>query len=365
MFNHLTYCIQNIFLSLARRIMKTLKPKLFIGCSLEAVPIAAAVHENVRFWAEVTPWYSGVFRPSHYTLDDLEKEVRNSDFALFIFHPDDLSNIRGKYYAAVRDNTILEMGLFMGRLGRKRVFFIIPEQLNAGATMENVEGLRLPSDLLGLQPLVYELRSDEKWVSAVAVACTKIVDQMKQLGHWSNSETDRAIEHYKQVEKKKQLALFKLLRFFRELLPRRNGDTILLHQLCEALRTAFMSIPPFDVRGTAIYKTDYDGYIEQRGGNVGDLGRRYSLSVNDNKSLDDPHRIVVVDCYHQKKIKVSLYEDSFEKEYLLCYPVAEHYVITIHIIGHLDADEQLFQQIDEQNAQLFNAIHDLLGGTSL
>lgn len=38
--------------------MKTLKPRVFIGCSLEAKPIAAAVHENLRFSAEVTPWYS-------------------------------------------------------------------------------------------------------------------------------------------------------------------------------------------------------------------------------------------------------------------------------------------------------------------
>lgn len=102
--------------------MKTLKPRVFIGCSLEAKPIAAAVHENLRFSAEVTPWYSGVFNPSSYTMDDLEAEVRTTDFAIFIFHPDDISKIRGKYYASVRDNTMLEMGLFMGRLGRKRIF---------------------------------------------------------------------------------------------------------------------------------------------------------------------------------------------------------------------------------------------------
>lgn len=114
--------------------MKTLKPRVFIGCSLEAKPIAAAVHENLRFSAEVTPWYSGVFNPSSYTMDDLETEVRTTDFAIFIFHPDDISKIRGKYYASVRDNTMLEMGLFMGRLGRKRIFSFFLKILRTSRT---------------------------------------------------------------------------------------------------------------------------------------------------------------------------------------------------------------------------------------
>ncbi|RAJ03576.1 putative nucleotide-binding protein with TIR-like domain [Paenibacillus pabuli] len=342
--------------------MKTLKPRVFIGCSLEAKPIAAAVHENLRFSAEVTPWYSGVFNPSSYTMDDLETEVRTTDFAIFIFHPDDISKIRGKYYASVRDNTMLEMGLFMGRLGRKRIFFILPEDITDIKDATKVEGLRMPTDLLGLNPLVYEIRSDGKWAPAVSVACSKIADSIEEQGRWSDPEVEQIIEKHKRSEGEARLQLLKLLRFFRELLRTRKADAVMLERMSDALRSAFVSLPPFAVRGTAIYRTDDSGHIEQLCGNVGEPGRKYNLSANDDKPPDDPKRILVIDSYRENKIKINLYDDYLEKEYLLCYPVAKRYVITVHIIGHIEADEAIFQQMDLENRHLFNAINDLLGG---
>jgi len=342
--------------------MKTFKPRVFIGCSLEAKPVAAAVHENLRFSAEVTPWFSGVFQPSSYTMDDLEAEVRTTDFAIFIFHPDDISKIRGKYYASVRDNTMLEMGLFMGRLGRKRIFFILPEHITDSKDDTKVEGLRMPTDLLGLNPLTYEIRSDGKWAPAVSVACSKIADSIEEQGRWSDPELEQRLAELKQTESEARIQLLKLLRFFRELLRSRRPDPAMLERMSDALRTAFVSHPPFAVRGTAIYRKDDQGYIEQLCGNVGEPGRRYDLTANDDKPPDDPKRILVIDCYKENKIKINLFDDYLEKEYLLCYPVAKRYVITVHIIGHTEADEAVFQQMDIQNRQLFNAINDLLGG---
>lgn len=220
----------------------------------------------------------------------------------------------------------------------------------------------MPTDLLGLNPLVYEIRSDGKWAPAVSVACSKIADSIEEQGRWSDPEAERIIENHKRSEDQARLQLFKLLRFFRELLRTRKADAQMLERMSDALRSAFVSHPPFTVRGTAIYRTDGNGYIEQLCGNVGEPGRKYDLSANDDKPPDDPKRILVVDSYQENKIKVNLYDDYLEKEYLLCYPVAKRYVITVHIIGHIEADEAVFQHIDLQNRQLFNAINDLLGG---
>lgn len=342
--------------------MKKPKPRIFIGCSKEAIPIAAAVHEQLRPAAEVTPWYSGVFDPSNYTMEDLEKQVESNDFAIFIFHPDDVSLIRKKYYATVRDNTIFEMGLFMSKLGRRRVFFILPDEVPETADDRKLEGLRTPSDLFGINPLTYEIRTDGKWAPAVSVACSKIAQRLAELGKWSDEACELKLHKMKEEMEQKQIRLLKVVRFFREIIRTKQVDLQMLHKISDTVRTTFTLVPPFNVRGVALYRANDDGYIEQLAGNVGEIGRKYPLNVNDHRDPDDPKRILVVDSHQENKIKVTLYEDHIEKEYLLCYPVAKRYVITVHIIGHLEADAEMFKRIDMENEQLFSTIHDLLGG---
>ena len=116
--------------------MKTLKPRVFIGCSLEAKPIAAAVHENLRFSAEVTPWYSGVFNPSSYTMDDLETEVRTTDFAILFF-------IR-MIYPKFAGSTMHLSGIIqcwkwvcLWAVWDESVFFILPEDITTSRMLQN------------------------------------------------------------------------------------------------------------------------------------------------------------------------------------------------------------------------------------
>ena len=46
------------------------------------------------------------------------------NFAIFVFHPDDKSLIREKEYDTVRDNVILELGMFIGTLGLEKCFIL-------------------------------------------------------------------------------------------------------------------------------------------------------------------------------------------------------------------------------------------------
>ena len=71
------------------------------------------------------------------------------DYGVFILAPDDMLESRDSTFRAPRDNVILELGLFVGRLGRECVFLIVPR---------GIKNLRLPTDLVGLQPATYDPR---------------------------------------------------------------------------------------------------------------------------------------------------------------------------------------------------------------
>lgn len=150
-----------------------MKPRLFIGSSSESLGLAYAVHENLKRDAECTPWNEGVFEPSKYTLESIVQVLSTSDFGLFVFAGDDILRMRSVDYAAVRDNVLFELGMFVGRLGRDRTFFLLPE---------DQRNFRLPTDLLGLTPLIFESdRQDQNWTAAVGPACHQVRLAMKRL----------------------------------------------------------------------------------------------------------------------------------------------------------------------------------------
>ncbi|MDB5765046.1 MAG: putative nucleotide-binding protein containing TIR-like protein [Herminiimonas sp.] len=161
-----------------------MKPKLFIGSSVEGLKLAHASQQNLRRAAEVTVWDQGIFGLSSTVLESLIEALNRSDFGLFIFSPDDVAVIRGKESSVVRDNVIFELGLFIGKLGKRRCFFMIPE---------DAEDIHLPSDLVGIQPAGYETgRSDNNLQAATAASCHQIRDAITKLGPSSYASTTGA-----------------------------------------------------------------------------------------------------------------------------------------------------------------------------
>jgi Predicted nucleotide-binding protein containing TIR-like domain len=145
----------------------TVKPKIFIGSSVEGLPIARGVQANLQRDAEVTVWDQNVFKPSSYTMESLMERLEKSDFAVLVLSPDDIAKSRKRQFKVPRDNVIFELGLFMGRLTKEHVFFLVPH---------NHKNFHLPSDLTGIKSIEFEDdRTEPNWQAATAVAC----DQMR------------------------------------------------------------------------------------------------------------------------------------------------------------------------------------------
>lgn len=149
------------------------KPRVFIASSVESLPIADAINQNLDHQSEVTIWRNGTFDLSNTTIDSLLQKTTFVDYAIFIFSPDDLSVIRNKEEKIVRDNIVFELGLFIGKIGKERCYIVKPRSID----------LHLPSDLLSLTTADYEPnRSDGDLASALNYACTLIKKEILRLG---------------------------------------------------------------------------------------------------------------------------------------------------------------------------------------
>lgn len=148
------------------------KPRIFIASAVESLDVADAFNVNLDHQAEVTVWKHG-FSLSQNTIDSLVKMAESVDFAIFIFTPDDVANIRDQQKHVVRDNVVFELGLFTGTLGKERCFIVKPRDIE----------LYLPTDLLGLAPADYNgERSDGNLEAAVNHPCVLIKKEVANLG---------------------------------------------------------------------------------------------------------------------------------------------------------------------------------------
>ncbi len=156
-----------------------MKPKLFVGSSTEALKVAYAIQESLECDALCTVWKQGIFDLSGNALDNLLNAVERFDFAIFIFQPDDVSRIREETVRTVRDNVIFELGLFVSRLGKERVYFLVPK---------DSEEIHMPTDLLGVKPGHYTPpEKDDDLLAALGPFCNQVRRRIEDKGEFDKS----------------------------------------------------------------------------------------------------------------------------------------------------------------------------------
>ncbi|HEX6903900.1 MAG TPA: TIR domain-containing protein [Thermoanaerobaculia bacterium] len=149
------------------------KPSLFVGSSSEGLEIAEAVQFKLYKSANVRLWNEGLFGLGLGTLEGLVDLLGNYDFAVLVATPDDVTESRGRVAPSPRDNVFVELGMFVGRLGRERAFLLCDDSAD----------LRLPSDLAGTSVPKYSHDfAGTDPISAVGPACTLIKRAIDKLG---------------------------------------------------------------------------------------------------------------------------------------------------------------------------------------
>jgi predicted nucleotide-binding protein len=108
------------------------KKKVFIGSSstktvMDKMEVVARIIDDIG--GEALPWNAkgkGLFVAGQYTFDSLVKIAKRVDGAIFMFDAEDMTWYSDKcaLKKAVRDNVLLEYGLFAGTLGADKVTFI-------------------------------------------------------------------------------------------------------------------------------------------------------------------------------------------------------------------------------------------------
>ena len=146
--------------------------QVFIGSSMEGLKIARTLQAELEAATDcaVKRWDTDTFAPGSITLDALIDRANSVDFAILVATGEDTITSRGTQSAAVRDNIILEFGLFLGALGRERVYLL------------SVGDAKLPSDLQGLTRLIHRDRPDGDIRAGLNDAVLRIEKAMTNLG---------------------------------------------------------------------------------------------------------------------------------------------------------------------------------------
>lgn len=168
-----------------------MKPSLrvFIASSSEGLEVANVIRDLLGRNRNLEPaiWNKGTFELSRTYIESLEKELNRADFAVLALTRDDITTSRKKKSMTPRDNVLFELGLFMGGLGRERCYLV--------HDMES--GLKLPSDLMGVEPAAYRKRRSEDLSQSLETACRLITRRINKLGVRPKLDANAKLEREK------------------------------------------------------------------------------------------------------------------------------------------------------------------------
>jgi hypothetical protein len=162
------------------------KPTIFIASSGKSKSIAEAIKLNFDNEADVDIWTENIFKLNEGTLETLMNRSSYYDFFIAVFTADDVATINNKKTNITRDNVIFEFGLFLGRIGLDRTFFVLEDKV------------KLFTDWNGITTTTFTRRGN--LAAALGSSCTRIREQMNIAGDLFNytilPSTSLAVGYY-------------------------------------------------------------------------------------------------------------------------------------------------------------------------
>ena len=164
------------------------KPKIFLGSARESLGDLLALQTALKHSAHLLGWFANDARPKDFSifLDTLVDFGKRVDAAVFIADATDILKKRSRVYDVCRDNVLFEIALFVGILGKDRVFVVSPEDAKLG----------WPSDIATLQPKQFS-RPDPLDTDFIAMLETamqpiakEIATQLMRLGKRSSAMSE-------------------------------------------------------------------------------------------------------------------------------------------------------------------------------
>jgi len=126
---------------------KAKKAGIFIGSSTEGLDVARKIQNELSYEFHVSIWSQGLFdKLGLSVLETLEEIVNTYDYGIFVFTPDDRIESRGQKERIARDNVIFELGMFVGKLSRKKAFLVFPRN----------NEIHILSDFAGITTAAYD-----------------------------------------------------------------------------------------------------------------------------------------------------------------------------------------------------------------
>jgi predicted nucleotide-binding protein len=147
-------------------------PRVFIGSSKQrGLKLARTIQNQLSDDAIVQVWDQDFYAPGEGALETLLRRLPEFQFGIFVFSPDDYSDMNGEQVLVARDNVVFEAGLFFSRLGRKRTLIVAPYVTGGGPAFH------MPSDLAGLTVIHYGYplpQNNSDLAPHLATPCNKI-----------------------------------------------------------------------------------------------------------------------------------------------------------------------------------------------
>lgn len=145
-----------------------LKPRIFIGSSKEGLRIATRVRKRLSGFADCKLWNDRVFQFNKGYFETLVDLLNYYDYGIMVATADDFVTSRGITQQEARDNVLFEFGLFLGRLGRERVFLFLERDI------------KIPSDLLGVSLPTFSKENGAKQNRTVDQICDQVKKEIRE-----------------------------------------------------------------------------------------------------------------------------------------------------------------------------------------